>query len=81
MSYRYEASPMVLITPQITVADDDIRSLSIATRKCYFEGEKKLHFYKIYTQKNCEMECLSDASERNCRTPCMIDINPHLTFL
>lgn len=35
-------------------------------RKCYFDSERKLRFLKVYTQRNCELECLSNATLNSC---------------
>lgn len=35
-------------------------------RQCFFEGEKKLKFFKIYTKVNCEHECLSELTLNSC---------------
>ncbi len=35
-------------------------------RKCYFHSERKLRFLKVYTQRNCELECLSNATLNLC---------------
>jgi acid-sensing ion channel, other len=49
----------VLITPEIITTDDDLRSIEPRQRGCYFEGERKLEFFKVYTKMNCEFECFS----------------------
>jgi hypothetical protein len=51
----------VWITPEIIQADEDLRSLDPNERKCYFEGERKLTYFKTYTKGNCESECFSFA--------------------
>jgi Amiloride-sensitive sodium channel len=56
---QFGSSTEILITPKLTQTDDGLRSFSPSQRQCYFEGERKLKFYKIYTQSNCEFECLS----------------------
>lgn len=47
------------VTPEITQSDDDLRNVAPEKRRCYFEGEKKLKYFQNYTQRNCELECLS----------------------
>jgi hypothetical protein len=37
--------------------DDNLRRFSPESRKCYFEDEKPLKFFKTYTKLNCELEC------------------------
>jgi acid-sensing ion channel, other len=60
----------VLITPEIVRTDESLRSLSPEKRGCYFEGERKLEYFKVYTKRNCEFECYSGImqsySELNC---------------
>ncbi|KAJ0178602.1 hypothetical protein K1T71_005377 [Dendrolimus kikuchii] len=35
-------------------------------RKCYFEGEKNLTYFNMYTAKNCMLECLSNYTFQKC---------------
>ncbi|CAG9858557.1 unnamed protein product [Phyllotreta striolata] len=35
-------------------------------RNCYLSDERKLKFYKIYTQQNCQMECLTNYTLASC---------------
>lgn len=35
-------------------------------RKCFFPGEKHLYYFKIYTQQNCEVECLANFTYQKC---------------
>jgi amiloride-sensitive sodium channel len=52
--------------PSIIKADDDLKQVPASVRKCYFDDEKQLRFFKTYTQKNCEFECLSTVINRRC---------------
>lgn len=54
----------ILITPEIFQAEEDLRFVPIEDRKCYFDGERKLNHFKVYTQKNCLAECFSFISEQ-----------------
>jgi acid-sensing ion channel, other len=49
----------VQITPGIIRTDENLRDLEPKHRGCYFEGERKLEFFKAYTRRNCEFECFS----------------------
>jgi acid-sensing ion channel, other len=60
----------VLITPEIITTDDSLKSLDPKKRGCYFKGEKKLKFFKVYTRRNCEFECYSEMMGRNKRLNC-----------
>jgi acid-sensing ion channel, other len=57
-SYHYDLE--VLITPEVIKTDADLRSHEPEKRGCYFEGEKKLKYFKVYTKRNCEFECLAE---------------------
>lgn len=35
-------------------------------RGCYFRSERQLRFFKLYSQKKCEMECLSNFTHDEC---------------
>lgn len=35
-------------------------------RGCYFRSERQLRFFKLYSQKKCEMECLSNFTRDEC---------------
>lgn len=56
----------ILITPIVIRSDQNIKALSHADRSCYFEGEKKLRFFRVYTKRNCEIECFSNSSRQAC---------------
>lgn len=56
----------VLITPEVMETDEDLRSFSVSERQCYMEGERKLKFFKKYSVRNCEMECLSSFTFKKC---------------
>jgi acid-sensing ion channel, other len=55
--YYYGYNIVVLITPEIIKTDPDMKSYDPIERGCYFQGEKELKFFKVYTRRNCEMEC------------------------
>jgi len=51
----------ILITPEVVTVDKEkFNKLPLSQRNCYMENERKLNFFKIYTQRNCEIECLSE---------------------
>lgn len=57
----------VVITPSVIRSDESLKALQAFDRKCYFEGERKLRFFKIYTKRNCEIECFSNFSLEECK--------------
>jgi acid-sensing ion channel, other len=46
--------------------DDSLRSFSPEKRKCFFEGEKVLRFFKTYSKALCEWECMSNKTLEKC---------------
>jgi acid-sensing ion channel, other len=68
--FRYGFDFDVLITPEIIRTDKSLGSVAPEKRGCYFEGEKKLRFFKVYTRRNCEFECLADLLLNHPRVNC-----------
>jgi hypothetical protein len=66
--YGYDLE--VSIIPEITNTDESLRSVDPQTRSCYFEGEKQLKYFKVYSRRNCEHECISNYIEKNFRFNC-----------
>lgn len=56
----------VTITPKITRSDEDLKKIDYDKRKCYFDDERNLKYFKTYSQKNCELECLSNFTYMMC---------------
>ncbi|XP_055306473.1 pickpocket protein 28-like [Sitodiplosis mosellana] len=54
------------IDPHLMTASPILKSYSTVTRQCYFNSERKLRFFKQYTQQNCEAECLSNFTKIEC---------------
>ncbi|KAG4070425.1 hypothetical protein HA402_005657 [Bradysia odoriphaga] len=42
------------------------KSIIRCWRQCYFASERKLRFLKVYTQRNCELECLANFTLQAC---------------
>lgn len=57
---------LVAVKPNMISTSEGLRSYDPNRRGCYFKGERQLRFFKIYTQNNCELECLTNSTERRC---------------
>jgi hypothetical protein len=57
----------VIVKPEMYVIDESLHSLSPDERNCFLPNEKALKYFKVYTKKNCEQECLSEMIYRSCR--------------
>lgn len=54
------------VTPEVTITDDDLRMLSPEARECYFDDEKQLKFFEIYSETNCKFECYTNLTFKTC---------------
>lgn len=63
---NYEEKMDIKLTVKSLRTDPALRSFGTDVRKCYFEGERKLKFFKTYTKALCEWECLTNATLDNC---------------
>lgn len=50
----------------VTRGDESLRKYSPEQRGCYFEGERELQFFKTYTKTQCNFECLTNYTIREC---------------
>jgi amiloride-sensitive sodium channel len=69
--FYYGQDLEVLITPEVIKSDESLRKFPPEKRNCYFEGEKELKMFKIYSRRNCELECLTDYYLQNNETECV----------
>lgn len=65
-NFDYEKIITVSIFPEVVFTDESLKSIDPKTRNCYFDGEKNLKFFKIYSKNNCEMECLAEYAMEKC---------------
>lgn len=63
----YEEHNTFAFFPEMFLIDDELKTWPLDKRNCYLDGEKKLFFFKIYTKKNCENECLSFLMSKQCK--------------
>ncbi|XP_053977390.1 pickpocket protein 28-like [Hylaeus volcanicus] len=56
----------VIITPRISTASMSIISIPQKKRKCFFTTERKLRYYRTYTQRNCVLECEANFTQKIC---------------
>lgn len=56
----------IKISAKTYKASEDLRRFTPDNRDCFFEGERKLKYFKTYTKYLCETECLTNFSLRSC---------------
>lgn len=57
---------LVAVKPSMITTSIGLRGYDPNRRQCFFESERQLHFFKFYTQHNCELECLANFTENEC---------------
>ncbi|XP_072396006.1 pickpocket protein 28-like [Diabrotica undecimpunctata] len=55
------------IKPSVREASKNLRSVPIKKRQCYFANERRLVYYRSYTQTNCNLECQSNYTFEKCK--------------
>lgn len=62
------SSNWLIVSSLITVvrASSKINKWAPKIRQCYFQHEKSLKFFKIYTTRNCEAECRANRTLNKC---------------
>ena len=67
---------MIAIKPFVITTSEDLRQYDPKIRHCYFENEKKLQFFRHYSQSNCEYECYIQRLMTTCG--CVAFYMPHV---
>lgn len=57
----------VIVKPRISTARKTIVSIPQRKRKCFFTSERKLRYYRTYTQRNCALECEANFTQNLCQ--------------
>lgn len=64
--HKTDKSVDIEVTPKQTRLSQELQSLDVKRRNCYFEHEKSLELFKVYSKSNCEHECQSFAFAHQC---------------
>ncbi|XP_035900497.1 pickpocket protein 28-like [Anopheles stephensi] len=56
----------VRIDPFLITTSKNVKSYSAQKRRCYYPQERYLRFFRIYTKRNCELECLANFTLHMC---------------
>jgi acid-sensing ion channel, other len=57
---------MIGVKPKLITTSKGLRHYLPDKRQCYFNNERKLQLYSVYTQGNCELECLANYTLERC---------------
>lgn len=61
-----EQQATLIMQPTMIKTSDGLLRYEPDQRRCYFDGEKKLKFFKSYTKSNCDLECLAEFTLSEC---------------
>ena len=62
----YKVTCNLEFRPEMLLIDNDLKRWSPKRRGCILSHEKRLKFFKKYTKRNCELECLSFEILKSC---------------
>lgn len=54
------------VKPNMMITSEQLHAYDPKRRQCYFQDERPLHFFRRYTQVNCELECLTNYTVQQC---------------
>ncbi|RZB38942.1 ASC domain containing protein [Asbolus verrucosus] len=54
------------IRPDQIMTSEAVKNYPAQKRNCYFPSEKKLKYFRVYSQVNCNVECLTEFTLREC---------------
>jgi amiloride-sensitive sodium channel len=57
---------LVSVKPNMITTSEGLRHYEPNRRQCYFNSERSLAYFKVYTQRNCELECLANFTLTHC---------------
>lgn len=56
----------ISIKPKLITTADGLRTYRPKQRHCFFNSERRLHYFKFYSQSNCKAECLANYTLLQC---------------
>lgn len=57
---------VITIKPKLTTTSKQLRKYDPNHKKCFFDSERRLRFYKKYSQNNCNEECVANFTNSQC---------------
>ncbi|XP_073819618.1 pickpocket protein 28-like [Musca autumnalis] len=57
---------VIAVKPNMITTSAGIAEYEPKRRQCYMMSERSLKFFKVYTQNNCELECLANYTLKTC---------------
>jgi amiloride-sensitive sodium channel len=57
---------VLFLHPKSFRTNENMKKFQPKIRGCYFENERKLKFFKIYTKAHCDLECMTNFTLKFC---------------
>ncbi|CAD6996199.1 unnamed protein product [Ceratitis capitata] len=57
---------VIAVKPNMITTSSGIAEYPPQRRQCFLENERRLRFFKVYTQSNCVLECLTNLTLAKC---------------
>ncbi|XP_058461711.1 pickpocket protein 28-like [Malaya genurostris] len=57
---------IISVKPQMITTSDGLRHYAPHRRQCYFNHERRLKYFQVYTQQNCKLECITNYTLNLC---------------
>jgi amiloride-sensitive sodium channel len=54
------------VQPVVITTSQEVKTFDVAKRNCYFPSERKLKYFRTYSQQNCQLECLTNITLDSC---------------
>ncbi|XP_070504703.1 pickpocket protein 28-like [Chironomus tepperi] len=64
ISFDYER--MMTLTAKSFRNDPEMKKYAPESRRCYFDGERNLKYFKSYTKAHCDYECMTNYTLKQC---------------
>ncbi|ALC43319.1 CG8546 [Drosophila busckii] len=62
----FDQEVLISIRPKIITTSDGLKYYEPQRRQCFFQKERNLRYFNIYSQSNCELECLANYTLTKC---------------
>lgn len=62
----FSENALITVKPKLTTTSKELKSWKLLKRGCFLNSERRLRFFKTYTQPNCMIECLSNLTKILC---------------
>ncbi|XP_052890519.1 pickpocket protein 28-like [Anopheles moucheti] len=56
----------VIVRPRLLTTQTNLHRYPYTKRQCFFADERKLRFFRVYNEQNCEFECLTNYTLATC---------------